>query len=149
MIDIALLVDGMNDVTFTLKDVIFIVGGASSVIMVWNNLRAKISDQGAGFANDLTKVQLEYFKMEDKFKDLEKAVEERFINAKGGRIAIKKELHENLTRLESDFKEYRTKSDAEFKEINGSLAYTKATVKAIDGKLDALITLLKDDKQSK
>ena len=71
--DISLLVDGMNDVTFTLKDVIFIVGGASSVIMVWNNLRAKISEQGAGFANDLTKVQLEYFKMEDKFKDLEKA----------------------------------------------------------------------------
>lgn len=110
-------VNGM-DVVFGLKDTIMLVGGIVSLVITFLTLKLSFG----AFKEAVNK----------EFKDLKKNYDEKIMNIKHGKNAIKKELTEKFDsmekvmnkridktqeRMESNQKE----SQAEFKEINGKL----------------------------
>jgi predicted nucleic acid-binding Zn-ribbon protein len=115
-------VDGMSGMTFTLKDVIYILGLVLPIagMLFKQNANNKASN-----------------------REIE-SLKEDSLNSKNGRRAIKKELtifiekdsdvlHKRIDKTQEDFKEYRGKTDEEFKSINEKLATINSGIGEIKG----------------
>lgn len=135
---IFLSVDGMNDVTFTMKDVIYIVMIVSSALGGFFSMRITNEKQ-----NDrMTAIEKEIAERKEQ-------TQENFFNAKNGRKAIKLEIIDKVDKLENhvknridktqnEMKQYQEKTDSEFKEINKQMSGVKNDTTYIKGKIDLL-----------
>jgi len=85
-------IDGMSDVTFTLKDVIYILTIALTIAGMIFNIRSN---------NKAVNIRLKNAELKQKESELI--------------------IHKRIEKTQNDMKEYITKSDQEFKEINKNL----------------------------
>jgi len=136
-------VNGMSDVTFTLGNLVTIVGGIVATVTTFVTLKVNLSAKQKAD--------------EKRFKDLEllqdnamKDVKEKLIeattkkNAMRAEIDIKMEKHDEITHkridaVRDDLKDYRTTSDAEFKEINKTMSEVKVSNSKIEGMIQQLL----------
>lgn len=111
-------VNGMTDITFNLKDLGIVVAGVIATLTAFLTLSFKaVSNKEA---------------IDLKLINFKENHDKEILAAKNGRYAVKKEIFESIIKLETvvmnridntqrDMKEYGSKTDAEFKEINEKL----------------------------
>jgi len=118
----------MQDVTFTLKDVLYIIGLLGGIAGGYFSLKAAVKG----------------------LKDDQKTIKEDMVNIRNGKRAMKKELlevikekdlvvHERINKTQEDLKEFRTRTDEEFKTINSNMSDIKNGVTKIETMITQLI----------
>lgn len=115
-----LQVSGMNDVTFTVGDIVTLLGLIIGLVGVF------------------VKMKIDRVKLEGTVNTLEAKhaeFKEDFIASKRSRHAIRKEFAEADDKIMNELKEDREKNGKEFKEINGKLANIDTGVAEIKGLL--------------
>jgi len=121
-------VDGMADVTFTLKDVFYICGLLVSILGGYFSLKNNSKNQA---------------------KEIDE-LKERLLAVKAGKKAMrvdvistveKKEtvLHKRIDTIRDDLKDFRTKTDDEFRTINSNTSEIKTGLSRVEGMLTQLI----------
>lgn len=136
MTPILLNVDGMSDVTFNLKDVIYIVGFVITILGGWYTMKARQKDSETAIKalkdNEITKLQEEMISV----KATKKALETRLMETIKEKDDI---VHKRINKTQDDMKAYISKTDSEFKEINVQIAGVKQDTSEMKGMLKTLI----------
>lgn len=122
------VVDGMSNVTFTLKDVFYICGLLVTILGGFFSLKNQAKNQ------------------EKELEDIRSSLVSVKTSRKAMRVEIKEEvekkeevLHKRIDVVRDDLKEFRTKTDEEFKSINSGITDLKSTSSRIEGMLSQLI----------
>lgn len=132
-------INGFDEVYFTVGNIVTIVLGIVSILGFFFALKY-------GQKNN----QNEIIGLKELHEKDMKAMEEKIINQKNGKIAIKKELEKKIEEIDKhnraridktqeEMKQYKDKTDEEFKQINNSINEVKQNTANIIGKLDTLL----------
>lgn len=118
----------MTDVHMNIKDVVYVSGILITLLTAWFKLKHD---------ND---------KQTDKIKDLDKRAEkyyndckEEFMNAKNGRISIRRDVEDKTQRLEDDIKANKDNVNSELKEMTQSINKVKSDTAEIKGMISTLL----------
>jgi len=130
-------VNGMNDVVFTTGNMITILGGVIATVTTFVTLKVQAAAKEKAD--------------EKRFTDLETNLKEEVLSIKHGKTAMKKEMKEqikevdehNRARIDKTQKEmrnYRDKTDEEFKQINSKMGVLTADTSEIKGMIQTLLS---------
>jgi len=130
-------VNGMNDVVFTTGNMITILGGVIATVTTFVTLKVQAAAKEKAD--------------EKRFIDLETNLKEEVLSIKHGKTAMKKEMKEqikevdehNRARIDKTQKEmrnYRDKTDEEFKQINSKMGVLTADTSEIKGMIQTLLS---------
>ena len=118
----------MTDVHMNIKDVVYVSGILITLLTAWFKLKHD---------ND---------KQTDKIKDLDKRAEkyyndckEEFMNAKNGRVSIRRDVEDKTQRLEDDIKANKDNVNSELKEMTQSINKVKSDTAEIKGMISTLL----------
>jgi len=146
------------DLTFTLKDVIYIVGGIFVLLGAWFKMKSdkimlenRISEQNAKISVaelNMTNMKSDH---EEKVKELKDTISKEALAAKSGRVSVRKEtaeareknvnmLNGRINKAKEDIEKERERNDKEFKAINDNISSIKADTASIKAMLEALTT---------
>lgn len=141
-----LAVDGMSDVSFNLKDVIYLVTLVVSIITAIFKIQ-RMSEKNKDATAVLEKNLEDYKAQKEKeFKELKEITNERFDHAKHGRVAVKKELEKTLEKLERNQKDHQQKTQEDFNLMGSQISEVKSDTSEIKGKLDMLLREMQNKK---
>ncbi len=135
--------NAMNDVTFTLGNLITIGGGF--VVTLSTFLKLQYDQKAEAKA---TVVRFETMEKENN-KEIEK-LNDTIVHVQNGKRAMKKELLEivkekdemtraRIDKTQNEMKAYSEKTDQEFKEINSSISKVKQDTSEIKGMIQTLL----------
>lgn len=93
-------INGLNDVTFTTRDMIYVVSFVISIITGWFIMKGQIKDLQVDITSLKEKQALSKDFLNAEIKDLSGALEKEALAAKMGRSNLRKELTENIEKRE-------------------------------------------------
>jgi len=117
-----------NDLHFTLKDVGYIMGILISFGTAWFKLKIENAKQNEKISN-LTEKANSYYK----------ECKEEFINAKNGRIAIRRDFDANIISNNLAFTSRLDKIDKDVKHLNLTINKVNVNLTEVKAKLDIMI----------
>ena len=121
-------IDTANDLHFTLKDVGYIMGILISFGTAWFKLKIENAKQNEKISN-LTEKANSYYK----------ECKEEFINAKNGRIAIRRDFDANIISNNLAFTSRLDKIDKDVKHLNLTINKVNVNLTEVKAKLDIMI----------
>ena len=117
-----------NDLHFTLKDVGYIMGILISFGTAWFKLKIENAKQNEKISN-LTEKANSYYK----------ECKDEFINAKNGRIAIRRDFDANIISNNLAFTSRLDKIDKDVKHLNLTINKVNVNLTEVKAKLDIMI----------
>jgi len=121
-------IDTANDLHFTLKDVGYIMGILISFGTAWFKLKIENAKQNEKISN-LTEKANSYYK----------ECKEEFVNAKNGRIAIRRDFDANIISNNLVFTSRLDKIDKDVKHLNLTINKVNVNLTEVKAKLDIMI----------
>jgi len=117
-----------NDLHFTLKDVGYIMGILISFGTAWFKLKIENAKQNEKISN-LTEKANSYYK----------ECKDEFVNAKNGRIAIRRDFDANIISNNLAFTSRLDKIDKDVKHLNLTINKVNVNLTEVKAKLDIMI----------
>jgi len=121
-------IDTANDLHFTLKDVGYIMGILISFGTAWFKLKIENAKQNEKISN-LTEKANSYYK----------ECKDEFVNAKNGRIAIRRDFDANIISNNLAFTSRLDKIDKDVKHLNLTINKVNVNLTEVKAKLDIMI----------
>ena len=117
-----------NDVHFTGKDVAYIISFLVTLLTAWFKLKHDNDRQ----TDKIIAIQK---KMDSCFSESK----EEIMNARNGRVAIRKDFELKLEKINKEMKETKEAFSNEIKEVNSSISAVKSDTAEIKGMLNTLL----------
>lgn len=121
-------IHSVNDVHFTGKDVIYIVSLLVTLLSAWFKLKHDNERQ-----NDKIKA------LNQRANDYYRECKEEFMNAKNGRVAIRRDFDSNITANNVVFSTRLDKVDKDLKDVNTNINKMNVNVTEVKAKIDIMI----------
>ena len=122
-------INSVNDLHFTGKDVIYIVSLLVTLLSAWFKLKHDNERQ-----NDKIKA------LNQRANDYYRECKEEFMNAKNGRVAIRRDFDSNLTANNIVFSTRLDKVDKDLKDVNTNINKMNVNVSEVKAKIDIIIS---------
>ena len=121
-------IHSVNDLHFTGKDVIYIVSLLVTLLSAWFKLK-----------HDNDKQTVKINELENRADRYYKECKEEFINAKNGRVSIRKDFNANITANNLVFTSRLDEVDKELKDMSRTMNKMNVSLTEVKAKLDIMI----------
>jgi hypothetical protein len=154
MLGLLLQVNGLEDVVFSLGNIITIGGGAVATLTAFLKLQYNQKAEEKATAVRFETIEKEYRKeintVEKEYRKEVETINNSIVHVQNGKRALRKELLEiikekdemtraRIDKTQSEMKAYSEKTDQEFKEINSSISNVKQDTSEIKGMIQTLL----------
>lgn len=126
--DLFLEISHFTDVHFTGKDVAYIISFLVTLLTAWFKLKHD---------NELQTAKIE--ELSNRAEKYYNECKEEFLNAKNGRISIRKDFGRKLENLDTEMKQNKENFNNDIKQMNSQISEIKSDTAEIKGMLNTLL----------